>query len=284
LSGNNCKVLHGQKILSKTVDTISCFYFDGVQEWCWRKDNVPLPHSGPLTCRENFVKNEARNREINLGRRSIAEVKLMKRNKLTTTAALCVAIATFTVTSASALTSIQVQEIKQAVLGVPVPEMPAKAAELVSKAEKKDKQAVAVTAVRAAMQKHRAAAPLVISAISKAAPEIAPAVAVAASELSNDQAPLLARAAAVSAPGQAAEVIAAVSQAVPAQAPSIAATVNAVRTRPSASQGTSSGGTVNLSNRPINQETGGGGNGFFPLTAPVKAETPVQIYNTPPQS
>ena len=158
----------------------------------------------------------------------------MKRNKLTTTAAFCVAIATFTVTSASALTSIQLQEIKQAVLSVPVPEIPAKAAELVTKADKKDKQAVAVTAVRAAVLKHRAAAPLVISAISKAAPEIASAVAVAASELVNDQAPLIARAAAVSAPSKASEVIAAVSQAVPSQGASVEATVNAVRSRSSA--------------------------------------------------
>jgi hypothetical protein len=219
-----------------------------------------------------------------LGRRSIAEVKLMKRNKLTTTAALCVAIATFTVTSASALTSIQLKEIKQAVLSVPVPEMPAKAAELVSKAEKKDKQAVAVTAVRAAVQKHRAAGPLVISAISKAAPELAAAIAVAASELSKDQAPLLARAAAVSAPAQANEVIAAVSEAVPTQAPSVAATVNAgIASRPAASTGTSSGGTVTISDRPINQTSGGGGNGFFPLNAPIKAEKPLEIYNQVPQ-
>lgn len=197
-------------------------------------------------------------------------------------AAFCVAIATFTVTSASALTSIQLQEIKNAVLGVPVPEMPAKAAELVSKAEKKDRQAVAVTAVRAVAQKHRSAAPLVISAVSKAAPELAPAVAVAASEIVNEQAPVIARAAAISAPGQASEVIAAVSQAVPAQAHTVASTVTPiVTTRPIASQQSDSG-TVSTSNRPINQQNGGGGNGFFPLNAP-KVATPLEIYNTPPQ-
>src|SRR4051812_36108541 len=124
----------------------------------------------------------------------------MKITKLTTTAALFVAIATFTVTSSKALTSIQVQEIKKTVLSVPVPEMPAKAAELVTRAEKKDRQAVAVTAVRAVVLKHRAAAPIVISAISKVAPEVAPAVAVAAAEVATEQAPMIARAAATSAP------------------------------------------------------------------------------------
>jgi hypothetical protein len=208
--------------------------------------------------------------------RSIAEQKLMKRNKLTTMAAFCVALATFTVTSAHALTSIQVQEIKTAILGVPIPEMPAKAAELVTKAEKKDRQAVAVTAVRAVAQKHRAAAPLVVSAVSKVAPELAPAVAVAASEVSIDQASALARAAAISAPTQASEVVAAVSQAVPSQATSVAASVSPVLTRPSASQGSSSGGTVTIGNKAIN------GNNF-PITKPQVA-SPQVIYNQAPST
>jgi hypothetical protein len=202
----------------------------------------------------------------------------MKRNKLTTMAALSVALATFTVSTAHALTSIQVQEIKQAVLGVPVPEMPAKAAELVSKAEKKDRQAVAVTAVRAIAQKHRAAAPLVISAVSKTAPELAPAIAVAASEVVNDQAGPIARAAAISAPTHASEVVAAVSQAVPSQATTVASTVAPVLSRPSASSDSSSGGTVTISNKPIN-----GGN--FPLSgSQLKVATPQNIYNAPPST
>ena len=193
-------------------------------------------------------------------------------------AAFCVALATFSVTTAHALTSIQVQEIKTAILGVPVPEMPAKAAELVTKAEKQDRQAVAVTVVRTVAQKHRSAAPLVVSAVSKVAPELAPAVAVAASEVSNDQASALARAAAVSAPTQASEVVAAVSQAVPSQATSVAATVSPVMTRPSASGGSSSGGTVNISNKPL-----GGGN--FPLNgSQLKVASPQVIYNSPPST
>jgi hypothetical protein len=211
-----------------------------------------------------------------LGERSIAEQKLMKRNKLTTMAAFCVALATFSVTTAHALTSIQVQEIKTAILGVPVPEMPAKAAELVTRAEKKDRQAVAVTAVRTVAQKHQSAAPLVVSAVSKVAPELASAVAVAASEVSTTQASAFARAAAVSAPTQASEVVAAVSQAVPSQAASIAPAVSPVMTRPSASQGQSSGGTVTIGSKKID-----GGN--FPITKPAVA-SPQVIYNQAPSS
>jgi len=201
----------------------------------------------------------------------------MKREKLTTMAALGVAIAAFSVTSASALTSIQVQEIKQAVLGVPIPEMPAKAVELITNADKKDRQAVAVTAVRAAVQKHRAAAPIVISAVSKAAPDLASAVAVAASELIKEEAPMIARAAVISAPTHSSEVIAAVTQAVPSQASSIASVATPVVTRPAASSGTSSGGTVTTSGKTIS-----GSN--FPLNAPPKIANPVVIYNSPPSS
>jgi hypothetical protein len=208
----------------------------------------------------------------------IANRSFMKMTKLTTTAALLVAIATFTVTSSKALTSIQVQEIKTTVLGVPVPEMPAKAAELVQKAERKDRQAVAVTAVRAVIMKHRAAAPLVIAAVSKAAPEIASAVAVAAVQVASDQAPAIARAAASSAPAQATEISAAVGTAVPAQASAVAATVNHINSRGSAITQVATGGQVTFSNKPINPETG------FPFGEPDKAAEGVVIqYNTPQQ-
>jgi hypothetical protein len=221
----------------------------------------------------------------------------MKMTKLTTTAALLVAIATFTVTSSKALTSIQVQEIKTTVLGVPVPEMPAKAAELVQKAERKDRQAVAVTAVRAVIMKHRTAAPLVIAAVSKAAPEIASAVAVAAVQVASDQAPAIARAAASSAPAQATEISNAVGSAVPAQAHAVAATVNRFAAAGGTAQGTAAGATANpviargsaatevatggqvsFSNKPINQDTG------FPFGQPEKANEGVVIqYNGPQQ-
>lgn len=191
------------------------------------------------------------------------------------------AILAFGAVSASALTSSQVQTIKNSVLGVPVPEMPAKAAQLVKEAGAKDKQAVAATAVKAVVAKHPAAAPLVISAISKVAPEIAPAIAAVAAELSQEQAPLIARAAVVAAPGQASAVSTAVSLAAPKRATVVANAVGAVGassartgTRGSALGGNSAGVVV-ISDRPI-------GGGAFPTDDPDISPAPIIIYSTPP--
>jgi len=207
-----------------------------------------------------------------------------------TTVAIFVAAATFTVTSSKALTSFQVQEVKKAVLGVPVPEMPAKAAELVTKAERKDRQAVAVTAVRAVAMKHRAATPTVVSAISKVAPELAPAVAVAASEIVTEQAPAIAHAATVAAPGQARQISSALPQVSPSQTiasstPSATATAQnttGVNSRGSANNGGASGGTIIISPNPIDTSSGGAGNGTFNgLGTPQKASDPVVVYGAP---
>lgn len=198
----------------------------------------------------------------------------MKRNKLTTFAALLVAIAALTVTSSQALTSIQIQEIRTTVLSVPVPEMPATAAALVKKAQKKDRQAVAITAVRAIVVKHKAAAPLVISAIVKVAPELAPVVAAAGAEIAVDQAAMIANAAAVAAPAKALEVSVAVAKAAPAQSSSVTAAVNRSMTRGSAGQGPGSG-SIDIVDTPI-----AGGN--FPLSPPAEGGDPRVIYNQPP--
>jgi hypothetical protein len=202
----------------------------------------------------------------------------MKIKKLMIVA--CSVTAATLATSVHALTTVQVQDIKKSVLSVPVPEMPARAAEIVTSAQKKDRQAVAITAVRAVVQKHSAAAPLVIAAVSKAAPEVASAVAVAASEVAKDQAPAIARAAAVSVPARAVEIGAAVSKAVPSQAASVNATVTPIATRGSAANNPT---FVTIDTRPINQQTGGGGNGNFPSAPPQEAQTPVVIYNAPRQ-
>jgi len=205
----------------------------------------------------------------------------MKRNKLTRLAAVLIATAALTVTSSQALTSIQIQEIKTAVLSVPVPEMPATAAALVKKAQKKDRQAVAITAVRAIVVKHKAAAPLVISAIAKVAPELAPVIAAAGAEIAVDQASMIANAAAVAAPAHAVEVSVAVAKAAPAQSSSVAVAANRSMTRGSASAGSGTG-IITISDTPISP-TGGAGNGTFPLSPPTQATDPRVIYNQPPQ-
>jgi len=203
----------------------------------------------------------------------LLERSYMKRNKLTTLVASLIGVATLTVTS-SALTTIQIKNIKSEVLSVPVPEMPAKAAELVSAAQKKDRQATALTAVRAIVAKHRAAAPLVVSAISRVAPELAPAVAAASVEIAPEQAATVATAAIAAAPAQSVSIRDVVVKAAPSQAANVAnATTTA--TRGSASPPPSGGGTVTGSTTPIN-------GGAFPSTAPTPVSDPRVIYNQPP--
>ena len=189
----------------------------------------------------------------------------MKLKKLTTLGALLVAVATLTVNS-SALTTIQIKKIKTEVLSVPVPEMPAKAAELVKAADKKDRQAVALTAVRAVVSKHRAAAPLVISAVAKVAPELAPVIAAAGAELAPEQSASILTASVAAAPSQASVI----ESKLPAPTGTRATT-----TRASASPGPGTGGTGSVSSTPI-------GGGTFPSTPPTAVGDPRVIYNTPP--
>lgn len=187
----------------------------------------------------------------------------MIMKKLTTWAAMLVAVAAM-VTTSHALTANQVQEIKNTVLSVPVPEMPAKAVELVTNADKEDRQAVAITAVRAIVKKHRAAAPVVVAALSKAAPELAPVLALEASKLAPDQKTYIVRSASIAAPAQAGEI----------------ATVTAARTGAVATRGfgaqTPGSGTVTIGDTRINGEE-------FPTSDPNEAPEPVITYNTPPE-
>jgi hypothetical protein len=189
----------------------------------------------------------------------------MKQKKLTTLGALLVAVATLTVNS-SALTTIQIQKIKTDVLSVPVPEMPAKAAELVQGAEKKDRQAVALTAVRAVVAKHRAAAPLVVAAIAKVAPDLTAVVAKASVEIAPDQATSIVTAGIAAAPSEASSIRTSVSASTTSITPI---------TRGSASPGPGTGGTATISDTPIN-------GGAFPSNPPTPASDPRVIYNQPP--
>ncbi|HVK59621.1 MAG TPA: hypothetical protein VM735_12630 [Candidatus Kapabacteria bacterium] len=64
---------------------------------------------------------------------------------------------------------------------VPVPELPARAAEIVRSTPAAERSQAAIIAVEAISSRHPAAAPTVVAAISKAAPETAAAVSAAAS-------------------------------------------------------------------------------------------------------
>lgn len=105
--------------------------------------------------------------------------------------------------------------IGKAITGLPRAEYAAKASELVSKAQDADKLETAVAALKAAMAKAPATAPVIVAAIAQIAPETAPAIAAAATKFSPTQADMIAKAAAMAAPKQAAKIVMAVSQAAP---------------------------------------------------------------------
>jgi hypothetical protein len=129
----------------------------------------------------------------------------MKMKQLVTSAALLVAIAV-AAPSAFAITAAQKAEIKKAITSVPVPEMPAKAAELVVKASKADRSDVAAQAVRTAIYRSRTSAPQVVAAVSKAAPDLAGIASMTAVQLEGDQASLIAQAATTAAPSAKSEI------------------------------------------------------------------------------
>ncbi len=189
----------------------------------------------------------------------------MKFNKNLRAGVLVVALLAGSTSATFALTATQVKAIKQAVSSVRVPEMPAKAAELVKAADENDRVEVAVTAVKAIIFKHKAAAPVVVAAVCKVAPEVAAAVTLAASELAPDQARVIAKAAMTAAPTQQAAVTKVLQRTV---------------VRGSADGAT--GGTITQSDAPISA-TGGNGGTFVGATA-TPAPTPTAVDYTQPRS
>jgi hypothetical protein len=165
-----------------------------------------------------------------------------------------------------------------------VPEMPAKAAELVSKASKEDRKDVAILAVKSAIYKNRTVAATVVAAVSKAAPDLAADVTLAATQMERDQVNSIASAATIAAPAARAEITVAANTgftaptaptttiapfATPVARP-IAPLPQFNPTGPAAGFGFTrasaadpAGATISQSNQPINTTTGGNGGGSF---------------------
>jgi hypothetical protein len=97
--------------------------------------------------------------------------------------------------AAYALDEVQAKKIKKTVSGATLPEMPEVVAQLVTQASKSDREAVAVTAVEAAISKNPSSAPVVIAALAKAAPDVKSAALKKAIQLEPSQSATLAIAA-----------------------------------------------------------------------------------------
>lgn len=92
---------------------------------------------------------------------------------------------------------------------VPVAEMPAKAANLVSQAVPAEQTVMAVAVVQAGIKVRPAATPSLVGAVCRVAPTAAAQVVAAASALQPTQSGAITRAAAAAAPGYAATVVSA---------------------------------------------------------------------------
>jgi hypothetical protein len=187
-----------------------------------------------------------------------------------------------------ALSDAQTKAVKKAIVSVSTPEIPAKAAELVTKASAEDQEAVAVTAVRAAIYRSRTSASLVVAAVSKAKPELAATAVRTASEMESNQSDAIASAAIIAAPEAKAHIVASANagMAAAAVAPS-AATFSPGMPVPLADVPTFAASSdhvfaghspsvveVHTSDHPINGLTGGNGHGRFETSPPHGGNPP----------
>jgi hypothetical protein len=132
------------------------------------------------------------------------------KNRIATPLLVAV-IAGFAVTSSQALTDREVVAITQSIKSAPAAEIAVRAAEVVTKASKNEKEATAVAVVRAGITKSPAAAITIVSSVLKVAPATAPAVAAAAAKLVPNQVEGIAIAAAKAAPDLAEKIVAALT-------------------------------------------------------------------------
>src|SRR6266566_15507 len=139
----------------------------------------------------------------------------MKKNNQFALAALLASLTCFATSPAQALTEKEVSTINNTIKEAPAADLPVKAAEMVKQSAKKDKEAVAVAVVRAAIAKKPASAVSVVSSVVKAAPSTAPTVAAAAAKLAPDQLEAIAVAAALAAPELADKIVAAIADVYP---------------------------------------------------------------------
>jgi len=116
-------------------------------------------------------------------------------------------------------------QVNKSVENVPVSELAAKAAEMVTQASPADREDVAVATVQAIVGKRAPLAVTVVASIAKAAPEVAAAAAGKATELNPVRAASIARVAALAAPKYATKIAVAVAKAAPKSASEVAEAV-----------------------------------------------------------
>jgi len=168
----------------------------------------------------------------------------MKKQLFTQITGVCTALIVLAVASANALTDTQMASIKKAFDKVPVPELAAKAAQVVAQTPVTDREQVAVAVTRVVVTKNAAVVASLVSAIATVAPEVAPAIAAEAATLAQEYAEAIALAAANAAPAYAEKIAQAVAAAAPNQKDVVTAKVRSSIERRAA--GISASGTVTI--------------------------------------
>jgi len=199
----------------------------------------------------------------------------MKKNNLFALGALLTSLTCFASSPAQALTEKEVSTINQTIKEALVADLPVKAAEMVTQAGKKEKEAVAVAVVRAAIAKKPASAVPVVSSVVKAAPATAPAVVAAATKLAPDQMEAIAVAAALAAPELADKIVAAIADVYPKAEGRVAKAVMLavpqsqvkIRQRTSGNPEAETGETVTVTGRRLDGS-------LFPATIPAAYAAP----------
>jgi len=151
---------------------------------------------------------------------------MMKNNHRMIMAAVIAALTCCVASPARALTEKEAASITQTIKDAPAAELAVKAAELVTKAAKKEKEATAVAVVRAAIAKSPSSLVTVLTSVIKAAPSVAAAVVAEAVKLSpHEQIETIAAAAVSAAPEQAGSIFNAIVDLQPKETERVAAAI-----------------------------------------------------------
>jgi len=158
-------------------------------------------------------------------------------------------------------------------------ELPAKAAELVAKANSKQLQQTTIDVVRAAVPLNPAAAPAIVGSIAQSSPEAAAIAAATAVTLVPDEATAVARAAAAAAPTKAGQIVEAMCRVLPTEYQKIADAVAEVVPGANKEILTAISTAIPVLTGPINQ-TVAGYNGNVPSVSSVLDQVQSQSPTT----
>jgi len=151
----------------------------------------------------------------------------MTMKKVTILAAVLTAILISSAGTVNALTQEELAQVKVEIKNAPAAELAATAAGLVAKAQKDQKEEIALEVVKLAIEKNPASAVSVVSSVAMVVPESAAKIAALAAKLVKEQADQIAVAAAKVAPSQSEKIVQAVTAAVPQSAKKVAERVRA---------------------------------------------------------